>query len=398
MTPFDARPSPRLVFGPGRLAELPECVAALGAKNVLLVTDPGIVAAGHVARATAFLEAAGIAVTIYQGSHVNPTESDIEACRAFADKLKPDALIGLGGGSSMDTAKGCNFLLHNGGRMSDYRGYGLAKNAMLPFIAIPTTAGTGSECQSYAVVSQDGTYEKMACGDPKALARVAILDPELTLSQPRAVATLTALDALSHALESAVCTKRNPVSSAYSSEAFRLIASAIRSILEEPQEGNGRPARSSTDLQEGRGRLARFSTDLEIRGRMLLGAALAGSAIENSMLGAAHATANPLTARFDLAHGHAVALMLPHVVRLNSSDPAIAAIYEGLSSHLGEPLLPWLEETIALAQLPAPAIDPAAIPDLAAAATHQWTGRFNPVTLDATGFAQLYTAAIPPCH
>ena len=373
MTPFDARPSPRLVFGPGRLAELPDCVAALGAKKVLLVTDPGIVAAGYVARATASLEAAGIAVTVYQGSHVNPTESDIEACRAFAANLKPDALIGFGGGSSMDTAKGCNFLLHNGGRMSDYRGYGLAKQPMLPFIAIPTTAGTGSECQSYAVVSQDGTHEKMACGDPKALARVAILDPELTFSQPRSVATLTALDALSHALESAVCTKRNPVSSAYSSEAFRLIASAIRPVLD-------------------------GSADLDTRGRMLLGAALAGSAIENSMLGAAHATANPLTARFDLAHGHAVALMLPHVVRLNATDPAIAAIYDDLSSHLGEPLLPWLEETIALAGLPALGINPAAIPDLAEAATHQWTGRFNPVTLDAAGFAQLYTAAIPPCR
>jgi alcohol dehydrogenase len=373
MTPFDARPSPRLVFGPGRLAELPECVATLGAKNVLLVTDPGIVAAGHVARATSLLEIAGIAVTVYEGSHVNPTESDIEACRAFAADLRPDALIGLGGGSSMDTAKGCNFLLHNGGRMSDYRGYGLAKQAMLPFIAIPTTAGTGSECQSFAVVSQDGTHEKMACGDPKALARVAILDPELTLSQPPAVASLTALDALSHALESAVCTKRNPVSRAYSGEAFRLIASAIRPVLD-------------------------GSADLDTRGRMLLGAALAGSAIENSMLGAAHATANPLTARFDLAHGHAVALMLPHVVRLNASVPAIAAIYDGLSRHLGEPLLPWLEKTIALAHLPAPGIDSAAIPDLAEAATHQWTGRFNPVSLDATGFAQLYTAAIPPCR
>ena len=369
MTPFDARPSPRLVFGPGRLSELPEAVASLGVSKLLLVTDPGIVAAGHVARATTCLEAACIAVTIYQGSHVNPTESDIEACRAFAADLQPDALIGLGGGSSMDTAKGCNFLLHNGGRMSDYRGYGLARNAMLPFIAIPTTAGTGSECQSYAVVSRDGSHEKMACGDPKALARIAILDPELTVSQPRPVATLTALDALSHALESAVCTTRNPVSSEYSGDAFRLITSAIHSILD-------------------------GSADLETRGRMLLGAALAGSAIENSMLGAAHAAANPLTARFDLAHGHAVALMLPHVVRLNAGDPAIAAIYDELSSHLGTPLVHWLEKTIALAKLPVPSIDPAAIPELAEAATHQWTGRFNPVPLDLGAFTTLYHKAV----
>ncbi len=369
MTPFDARPSPRIIFGPGRLSELPEAVASLGVSKVLLVTDPGIVAAGHVGRATDFLEAAGIAVTIYEGSHINPTETDIEACRAFAHALQPGALIGLGGGSSLDTAKGCNFLLHNGGRMSDYRGYGLAKNAMLPFIAVPTTAGTGSECQSFAVVSRDDSHEKMACGDPKALACVAILDPELTVSQPASVAKLTALDALSHALESAVCTKRNPVSSAYSAEAFRLISSSIRSILD-------------------------GSADLDTRGRMLLGAALAGSAIENSMLGAAHAAANPLTARFDLAHGHAVALMLPHVVRLNSGNPAIASIYEKLAADLDGPLLHWLEETIERADLFTPWIDPGDIPALAEAATLQWTGRFNPVPLDLEILISLYRKAV----
>jgi alcohol dehydrogenase len=371
MTSFDARPSPYLLFGPGRLAELPTCAASLDAKNLLIVTDPGIVAAGHVHRATEFLAAAGIAATLFEGSHTNPTESDIEACRDFAKSIRPDLIIGLGGGSSMDTAKGCNFLLHNPGRMADYRGYGLARAAMLPFIAIPTTAGTGSECQSFAIVSSDGSHEKMACGDPKALARIAILDPELTVSQPPAVATLTALDALSHALESAACTKRNPVSSAYSAEAFRLIASAIHSVLD-------------------------GTADLETRGRMLLGAALAGSAIENSMLGAAHATANPLTASFDLAHGHAIALMLPHVVRLNSADPSVASIYHSLAGSLGEPLLPWLERTIARAQLPRVNIETNAIPALAAAATHQWTGRFNPVPLDATTLTTLYQSALTP--
>jgi alcohol dehydrogenase len=369
MSPFDARPSPAILFGPGRLAELPECASSLGARNLLLVTDAGIVAAGHVRRAVDFLSAAGLDVTVFEGSHANPTESDIEACRDFAGTLNPDALIGLGGGSSMDTAKGCNFLLHNSGRMADYRGYGLAKNAMLPFIAIPTTAGTGSECQSYAVVSRDDSHEKMACGDPKALARIAILDPDLTVSQPQSVAVLTALDALSHALESAVCTKRNPVSSVYSAAAFRLIVSAIRPVLD-------------------------GSADLETRGRMLLGAAMAGSAIENSMLGAAHAAANPLTASFDLTHGHAVSLMLPHVIRLNSSDPAIATIYQDLAAVLGCPLLPWLEETIALAKLPLTTIDPKAISKLVESATRQWTGRFNPVPLDHAILTALYQKAL----
>jgi alcohol dehydrogenase len=371
MLPTDALPSPRILFGAGRLAELPDCLATLGSKHALIVTDPGIVAAGHVARATAFLTAAGIEATVFEGSHTNPSESDIEACRDFAKSIQTDILIGLGGGSSMDTAKGCNFLLHNPGRMADYKGYGLAKNAMLPFIAIPTTAGTGSECQSYAIVSSDGTHEKMACGDPKALAHTAILDPELTASQPRNVATLTALDALSHALESAVCTKRNPISSAFSTEAFQLISTAIRDVLT-------------------------GTADLETRGKMLHGAALAGCAIENSMLGAAHATANPLTARFDIPHGLAVAIMLPHVIRLNQSAPDIAAIYQNLALSLHSSLIDWLEKTISLASLTKPDIPLTAIPELAKAASQQWTGRFNPVPLDAPRFATLYHSALRP--
>jgi alcohol dehydrogenase len=371
MHPTDARPNPRILFGAGRLAELPACVSSLGSKHALIVTDPGIVAAGHVARATAFLTTAGIEATVFEGSHINPTESDIEACRDFAKSIQPDVLIGLGGGSSMDTAKGCNFLLHNPGRMADYKGYGLAKNAMLPFIAIPTTAGTGSECQSYAIVSSDATHEKMACGDPKALAHTAILDPELTASQPQGVATLTALDALSHALESAVCTKRNDISSAFSTEAFQLISTAIRDVLT-------------------------GTADLETRGHMLHGAALAGCAIENSMLGAAHATANPLTARFNVPHGLAVTIMLPHVIRLNHSDPEIATIYQGLACNLDSTLIDWLEKTISLAHLPKTEIPISAIPDLAEAASQQWTGRFNPVPLDHATITALYQNALTP--
>ncbi len=371
MHPNVARPGPRIIFGAGCLAELPECLASLGSKNALIVTDPGIVAAGHVARATGCLAAAGIRATVFEGSHINPTETDIEDCREFASSINPDVLIGLGGGSSMDTAKGCNFLLHNPGRMADYKGYGLAKNAMLPFIAIPTTAGTGSECQSYAIVSRDDTHEKMACGDSKALAHTAILDPELTVSQPQRVATLTALDALSHSLESAVCTQRNPISSAFSAEAFLLIASAIRDVL------------SGT-------------AGLDARGRMLRGAALAGSAIEKSMLGAAHATANPLTAGFDIPHGLAVTIMLPHVIRLNHADPESSSIYQNMARHLGVPLIDWLEETIRLAALPQPEIPITAIPDLAEAASRQWTGRFNPVPLDLATVAALYQQALAP--
>src|SRR5688572_9332787 len=209
--PFASKPSPKLIFGPGKLSELPTSVREIGGSAVFLVSDTGIAKAGHLATAQRLLEAAGIGVAIYDRSKENPTESDAEACRDFARTKTFDCIVALGGGSSMDTAKACNFLLTNGGRMRDYHGHGKATKPMLPLIAIPTTAGTGSECQSYALVSRDDTHEKMACGDPKARARVAILAPDVAATQPQTVAIQTGLDALAHALESAVCTRRNPI-------------------------------------------------------------------------------------------------------------------------------------------------------------------------------------------
>ncbi len=369
--PFFSRPSPKLVFGPGALKELPACVRDAGGSSVLLVTDRGLIRAGHAARATALLEAAGIPVALYDHAHENPTETDAATCRDFAREKKFDCFVALGGGSSMDTAKATNFLLTNGGAMRDYHGYGKAAKPMLPLIAIPTTAGTGSECQSYALVSRDDTHEKMACGDPKALARAAILDPELTATQPKSVAVLTGLDALAHALESAVTTKRNAISSVYSESAFRHLAAAIGNVI------------------AGR-------ASLDDRGHMMLGAALAGLAIENSMLGAAHATANPLTARHNVVHGHAIALMLPHVLRFNAADPATAAIYARFAALLplsARPLDAWVAELVAASALPpldASALDFTA---LAADATQQWTGKFNPRPLQAADFVALYRRA-----
>ena len=370
--PFSSRPSPKLVFGPGSLQELPACVREIGGTAVFLVSDTGIARAGHLTRARELLESAGIPVSIFDQSKENPTESDAAACRDLAREKRFDCIVALGGGSSMDTAKACNFLLTNGGAMRDYHGYGKATQPMLPLIAIPTTAGTGSECQSYALVSRDDTHEKMACGDPKARARTAILDPDLTATQPKSVAVQTGLDALAHALESAVCTRRNAISSLYSEAAFRHIASSLGHVLE------GRPSRDE-------------------RGRMQLGAALAGLAIENSMLGAAHATANPLTARHGVIHGHAVALMLPHVMRFNSAAADVAAIYDRFAGILKEtkvstlPLVEWVSEIVARSAIPG--VNGAANDDLAALAAdaaRQWTGQFNPRPLRTEDYIALY--------
>ena len=360
------------------IERLAEFVAELGGLRPMIVTEKGIRMAGHLDRVLSILEAAGLSATVFDEVRENPTNACMVACKAIAEEREIDLLIGLGGGSSIDTAKGCNFLLTNGGRMNDYHGYGKAKKPFLPFLAIPTTSGTGSECQSYALVSDDETHVKMACGDSKALAKLALLDPDLTRSMPLLVAQLTGLDALAHALETAVCLSRNPVSNIYSMESFRLIASAIESVVDARPEDDD-------------------------RANMQLGAALAGLAIENSMLGAAHATANPLTARFDVTHGHAVALMLPHVVRFNRNDTAINEIYEKyealvpVSSREERKMEFWLERIIAKAGLPTLVdlgVKVLDVESLSEAAEQQWTGRFNPRSVSKKDFEEIYQSAL----
>jgi alcohol dehydrogenase len=373
--PFDHQPRTRVVFGIDAAARAGQLARETGLKRVLVVTDPGVVAAGHAERVRQSLEKAGVAAILFDKVRENPTTADVDACLAAARAAGIDGIIGLGGGSSMDTAKGCNFLLTNGGRMQDYWGVGKAVRPMLPLIAIPTTAGTGSECQSFALIADVETHQKMACGDPKAAARIAILDPALTLSQPPRVAACTGLDALSHALETAVTRKRNALSLAYSREALRLCLTALPMVL---QKGG----------------------DLEARSGMLLGAALGGLAIENSMLGAAHAAANPLTAHFHLAHGQAVGLMLPSVIRFNAADPATARLYDESGETKAAGLASKVEWLLNLAGMPRSlaecSVTPSSIPMLAAEAARQWTAGFNPRPVGEKDFAQLFEAALAP--
>ncbi len=173
---FDYAGGPRLVVGPGTLARLGSLARELGGTRALVASDPGIIAAGHAAAGVAALAAAGLETAVFSGFGENPTEAQIAAGAAVARDFRPDLLVGLGGGSSMDCAKGINFIVSCGGRMRDYAGRGTATRPLLPSIAVPTTAGTGSETQSFTLVTHDDTGLKMACGDPRAAFRVAILD------------------------------------------------------------------------------------------------------------------------------------------------------------------------------------------------------------------------------
>ncbi len=367
MQSFDFQSSTRVVFSENALDQLGDLTKELGGTRVLLVTDPGIIRAGIVERAIGSLKAASLDTSVFDGVEENPTSRHVANGTQFAkDRGGIDLLIGLGGGSAMDCAKGINFILTNGGRMEDYWGVAKATQPMLPSIGIPTTAGTGSEAQSFALISQEGTHQKMACGDKKAQFRTVILDPVLTTTTPKGVTTATGIDALSHAVESYVSTRRNPISQMFAKEAWRLLEKSFEIVVRCPE-------------------------NIEARSRMLLGAHLAGAAIENSMLGAAHACANPLTARYNITHGIAVGLMMPSVIQFNNQ--VVSTLYQELYS---TPLHERVSELKAVAELPERLrdfeIQQEDLPQLAAEASKEWTGKFNPRQVGAVELLELYEA------
>ena len=380
---FDNIKRTKLVFGDGVSLASGELAKELGLKHVLLVTDRGLVEAGHVEVVRNSLSKAGIKVTLFDQVIENPTTDCVEKAKQAASEARVDSFIGLGGGSSMDTAKGANFLLTNGGRMHDYWGVNKATKEMLPLIVIPTTAGTGSECQSFALISDSKTHQKMACGDSKAAAKIAILDPGLTLSQPENVTVCTGIDAIAHAVETAVTNKRNKLSTLFSEESFKLLLPNFTKVLNQPN-------------------------DISARGSMLLGAAMAGCAIEASMLGAAHSLANPLTAHYNIVHGQAVGMMLPYVVRFNSEIEECRGVYVNLMkvaqiecenesadevNNLVAYLLNLLQQTGLPIRLRDVIADKSELKVLAKEASAQWTAGFNPRLVGEIEMEKIYIDA-----
>lgn len=367
----------RIISGAGSIDRLGALATELGFRNTLLVADRGMKSAGYVARVTELLSTAGIDVLPFDDFEVNPDSSMIEKGRLFSQSLNPDSIIGLGGGSSLDCAKGINFVLTNGGNITDYAGYRNTSKPLLPMIAVPTTAGTGSEVQSYAVISESGTHKKIACGAPGAAFRFALLDPELTTSQPFDVTATSGFDAIAHAIETWVSTRRTPFSEVFSREAWRLLEADYELVLQRPD-------------------------DLVARAAMQRGACLAGIAIENSMLGATHACANPLTTHYGTTHGAALAMLLPSVVRWNSvaSADRYAELLRVAGRQAADPadsLASRLEELAEAGglrvTLSEQGIASGDLPILAGEASEQWTGNFNPRPFDYQGALEVYQSA-----
>lgn len=352
-----------LVSGPGSFRDLGRHVKAAGFRRPLLVADPGMIKAGFVQRALQALESEGIVAAVFSEFTENPNDTHIESGRSVGVECGADSLVAVGGGSSLDCAKGINFLLTNGGSIKDYWGYDRARIDLLPMIGVPTTTGTGSDAQSYALISDSETHVKMAIGAPSAAFRLVILDPELAASQPLPVFAAAGYDAISHAVETEATTRRNVASSAFARQAWHLLSANFPRFLSRPG-------------------------DVDAAGRMQIGAYLAGLAIEHSMLGGAHATANPLTAAYGLPHGVAIGLMLAPVIILNGIRH-----YSGLDGFS----VSRVEDLAQAAGLPrrlrSVSVPHADIPDLASAAVQQWTGRFNPRPLDESLAKELYECA-----
>ena len=294
VNPFTFSTVQSIVFGEGAVADIGEIASRRGWRRVLLVTDRGLVSLGMIAPPLAALERAGVDVEVYSDVEADPPEQVVKTAAQAAAAHAADAVIGLGGGSSLDVAKLAALLAPGREELPAIYGVGNAKGPRLPLMLIPTTAGTGSEVTPIAIVTT-GTSEKMGVVSPVLLPDIALLDPALTWGLPPAVTAATGIDAMVHAIEAhaSASANNNPLSRALAKEALRLMGGAIERAV---RDGGDRAARAD----------------------MLLGSMLAGQAFANSPVAAVHALAYPIGGHFHVPHGLSNALVLAHVLRFNA--------------------------------------------------------------------------------
>jgi alcohol dehydrogenase class IV len=291
---FDFATTPRVIVRPGAMLQPVEWLSGFPGKRVFLITDPGLVKAGVIAPVVAALEAAGREVTLYQDVEADPPEARVLATVEAATAARAEVVIGLGGGSSMDTAKLVALLAAAPQPLESIYGIGLARGPRLPLIQVPTTAGTGSEVTAIAIVTTP-TQEKKGVVSPLLYPDLAILDADLTLGLPAAITAMTGIDAMVHAIEAYTSRiKKNPLADGLAREALRLMYLNLPLVL---RDGRDREARSA----------------------VLVGSMMAGMAFANAPVGAVHALAYPLGGHFHVPHGHSNALVLAPVLEYNRS-------------------------------------------------------------------------------
>jgi alcohol dehydrogenase class IV len=297
-----------LRFGRGAIAELPGELAALKPKHVFIVTDPGVAKAGLLDALTQGLAQRGIAFELYSDVEPNPRDITIHRGADRARAAGSDVFVGFGGGSAMDAAKGMALLSTNGGEIGQYDGINKVGKDLPFLVAVPTTAGTGSEVTANAALTNSRTHVKMSLRSPRLLPKLAVVDPGLLRSLPRATAATAGLDALSHAIEGYLSVRASPLSDFFALESIRLIGANLRPFVANPE---------NADAASG----------------MALGALLAGLVISNTGTGNDHAIARALGGTFDTPHGLATGVLLPYVMRFNA--PARPERYRAIAQALG---------------------------------------------------------------
>ncbi|WP_366922231.1 iron-containing alcohol dehydrogenase [Metallumcola ferriviriculae] len=281
-----------IIYGQGSIVELGDICSGLGSAKVLIVTDAGVVNAGLLEKVKKPLEEKGIAIQIFSDVEPNPSLETVNKGLAKQKDFGAEVIVAVGGGSPIDVAKGIGILATNGGNLLDYEGANKVSKPALPIVAIPTTAGTGSEVTIFAVITDRTRKYKLTVASPNCACKVALLDPLLTVSMPRQLTASTGMDALVHAIESYTSLMAYPISEALALEAIKLISGNLRQAV---YNGN----------------------NLEARDKMLMGSLLAGMAFNNTRLGNGHAMSHPLGGFFDIPHGIANSILIPHVMEFN---------------------------------------------------------------------------------
>ncbi len=300
---------PRLMrVGAGASRLLPEVLGQLGLSRPFVVTDPFLAGNGAAATLTERLAAAGMKARIFSETVPDPTVTSVDAALAALQAGDHDCVVGFGGGSPMDTAKAVAVLARHGGPMRRYKAPHLQDEAGLPIVAIPTTAGTGSEATRFTIVTDESSDEKMLCIGLAYLPVAALVDYELTLTKPKRLTADTGIDALTHAIEAYVSRRSNIFSDGLALQAMGLIAPNLRRVWTDPGDRAAREA-------------------------MMLGATQAGIAFSNASVALVHGMSRPIGAHFHVAHGLSNAMLLPAVTAF--SAPGAVARYAACARAMG---------------------------------------------------------------
>ena len=366
----------RIMFGRGVAMKVAEPLQQLGAKRVLVVTDPGVVKVGLVEPILERLRDAGIAYEIYDGVVPDPTVQDVDRAFRRAQEMKADALVAVGGGSSIDTAKMAATLMTNGGTVLDYVGIDKVPKPAAPVVAIPTTAGTGAEITINSVIADPDQHKKLVIISPNATALYALEDPDMTTGLPPFLTAITGMDTLVHAIESFTNKNTYPMTMALAYEAIRDATWALP-------------------------RAVKDGSDMEAREKMLRAVVSSSLAFSNTRLGNVHAMALPLGGWCHVAHGTAVAVLLPHVMDFNRSAATERFETVGVAMGVGKDAKASVDRTFRLIEetgipkrLSEVGVTDDKIPLMAKDASQSGNIAVNPRTTTLADLEALYRAAL----